>query len=636
MRRKLNWQIFYLNKNMADIKLIDPFTNISLQPLPIADQSNSATFLSNLRALNVGDGGANVFRSDKAGIWLGAAKYNEAPFRVSMEGKVVASSVTVTGVITATAGSSIAAGYITGTITAEQIQSIAATQITGQLTASQIQSIAANQITGTITASQIASIAATQITGTITASQIQSIAATQITGQLTSSQITSITAGQITGYITSSQISSVNATAITGYITSSQISSVSAGSITGTITSSQIGSVSASTITGSITAGQIQSITAGQITGQITASQITNLTITADKIANLTITASQIANSTINDGKIISMSASKLTVGTIDASIINVTNINASNIKSGTLSVGGSNQPSAIVIAQGTIADSAKIYWVGGSRMWSDSSNRIGINSVGGSMYFYMNSSETVIFFQSAQAVFNVGVSCRGALNVGLSASPQQARFTDRVKLYRSGETQYIDSTYNAIRAYTDYVVYFYRSGTLTHSFGYNYWCYGNIYADGTKYFSIPHPDGSDRTLQYAAQESPDVVLRTRGMVTLDDTGKAEIVPPAHFILVTEPKGEVTVNLTSMAEDQNLFVKNVHKNEKVVVNGKPNTSFMYEILAIRKGYLNAPVEIPNDSEDNFVAKVKREGQLQSDQDRKEYADKVKEGKIKVA
>lgn len=41
--------------------------------------------------------GADVLRIDKSGIWLGAEKYTDAPFKVDMDGNLVASSATLSG-----------------------------------------------------------------------------------------------------------------------------------------------------------------------------------------------------------------------------------------------------------------------------------------------------------------------------------------------------------------------------------------------------------------------------------------------------------------------------------------------------------------------------------------------------------
>jgi hypothetical protein len=82
----------------VEIKQIDPFVNIPLADLPVAgNESQGGTFLSDLRTLNIGDGGDNVFRADSQGIWLGAGLFVNAPFSVSMTGAITASSLTLIG-----------------------------------------------------------------------------------------------------------------------------------------------------------------------------------------------------------------------------------------------------------------------------------------------------------------------------------------------------------------------------------------------------------------------------------------------------------------------------------------------------------------------------------------------------------
>jgi hypothetical protein len=791
-RPKLKWPNFYLNNTMPDkIKLIDPFTNIDLLEIPATSQENQgATFLSDLRELNIGDGGNNVFRADKSGIWLGAKTYGSAPFRVSMAGAVVASDFTLlggsikygktswadstnsgyylgsegiyagkaadatlfkftigtgaleyTGKIVAGVGSDLAAGYITGSITAGQIGSVNATTITGTITASQIGSVNASTITGTITASQIASVNASAITGLITSTQISSVNATSISGSITAGQIGSVNAttingvivtaqladqiinslslfatdlrpikqvstlpslpdasypigatvyltsdqklyrnaggawsstaaaSDITGTLTASQIGSVNSSAITGLILAGQISTIAATQITGQIQAAQIGTVNASTIQGSIYASQIATVNASAITGSISASQISSVyassisgTITAGQIASITagqitgyITSSQISSvnassitgsisysqigsvnantitiNQISNSQIASMSASKLTAGTIDASVITVTNLNASNITAGTLNVGGGSQPAAIVISHTTGYPSPQtglLKWVGGSCIFEDYSNYLGLISTGERIYFYTGAANLFALFQRyAQASFYTGVFCGGALNVGNSSTNQDARFTGRIKLYDSGEDQYIESSSAQIRFYSYDQFEFYQNGDITAIIDDNFWTQGNVYGSA-KYFNIAHPDGSARRLQYTAQESPDVVVKLRGIAKIGNDGKCEIVPVAHYSLVTEKKGLTTISLTSLETENNLYVGEI-SNEKVVVNGKPNSSFMYEIAAIRKGYLNAPVEIANDK-DPIMIKMS-EAKARSDQRRAEWSKRIKD------
>lgn len=523
----------------------------------------------------------------------------------------------ITGTLTASQIGSVNSSAITGLILAAQISSIAATQITGSIQSSQIGSVAASTITGSITASQITSLATTQLTGTLTASQIASVNASAITGTITASQIDSVNASSITGTITSSQIASVAASTITGQVTSSQIQSISASQITGSISASQISSVYASAISGSISASQISSVYASAISGQITAGQINS--VNASAITG-TITYSQIG----------SINATTITINQIQSSQIG--SVNASTINAGQLNVGGTNQPTAIVIARSNYDANGTIRWVGGSKVFEDSSNYLGLTSTGERIYFYTGTYNLFALFQRyAQASFYTGIFCGGAFNVGNTTTNQDARFTGKLKLYQTGEDQYIQSSNQIIRYYAYDQHEFFQNGTIKHILDNNFWTAGNVYGTA-KYFNIPHPDGSARRLQYTAQESPDVVLRYRGIAKLDENGICEIIPEKHFSLVTEKEGKTTINLTATVPNQDLYVDYI-SNEKVVVNGKPTTEFMYEIMAIRKGYLNAPVEI--DNKDDIIAKGIEQSQTKSDDERKIHDDKVKKGKIAV-
>ncbi len=125
---------------------------------------------------------------------------------------------------------------------------------------------------------------------------------------------------------------------------------------------------------------------------------------------------------------VINLDASNINTGTLNAAYINVTNLNASNITTGNYYVGYAGAPGNIYIAQGNDGN-AKFYFQGGSRMWSDSSNRIGINSLGSPMYIYVGSSERVIIPNSGQTVIKDGISCQGNFNMTTGS----ARFSGSV-----------------------------------------------------------------------------------------------------------------------------------------------------------------------------------------------------------
>lgn len=252
-------------------------------------------------------------------------------------------------------------------------------------------------------------------------------------------------------------------------------------------------------IKGTILAGSViaAQMNATQITGQIVNAQIANLAYA--KITDVLVTSAQIE----------SLSADKISAGTINASVINVTQLNASNlasgdvpsarmstnflaaaqasistlsaitanigtitagsiaaslINSGTLTVGGTSAAQAILLRRdnsGLTNGSTYLRWEGGSRIWSDSSDRIGINSIGSPMYIYVASSQRIIIPSSGQTTIEGGAYLKGNFNV---ADGWAAKFTGEVRL----DTNYIrfsDSSGAKILTVNDMGVTFYRDG---------------------------------------------------------------------------------------------------------------------------------------------------------------------------
>ena len=219
--------------------------------------------------------------------------------------------------------------------------------------------------------------------GTIIANAIKS-------GTLDCSLITvaNLNAGSITtGSLSASYISggTLNCNLMT-------VSNLNAGSITvGTFVDIN-GRLSAQSIHGDKI--QVDTLEADRIkAGTITADKIFANTITTNQLALNGVNADRLTDNTITNAKILSLSADKLTAGT--------------------LYVGYAGRPGAIYIAQGSTGD-AKFYFQGGSRMWSDSSNRIGINSLG-DMYIYVDSYEKMVFYKDfgTQNIIRGGLSIR-------------------------------------------------------------------------------------------------------------------------------------------------------------------------------------------------------------------------------
>lgn len=336
-------------------------------------------------------------------------------------------------------------------------------------------------------------------------------------------------------------------------------------------------------IKGNIEAG---SMDADRITtGTLGTSRIPNLS--ADKITSGTINASIVTVTNLN--------ASNITTGTLNASSISVTNLNATNIVSGNYYAGGTGHPTSIIIHRN--GSDGFLTWEGGNKIWTDGSEYMGFSADGERFYFYTGATLYALFQRGSQAGFFAGISCEGAFNV-VGAN---ARFGGKIYTYESGTSQYIDSDSDDQRYYSTDNHEFYQGTTIKAIIDGNIWTAGDLAADGSKPFIIPHPDGSNRLLRYTAQESPDVSLRFRGIGEIVD-GVCEIDLPNHFILVTEPTGLVTVNLTQMQDKQGLYVLTIHDNDHIVIAGKDG-KFMFEVVAIRKGYLNQAVEIGEDSKD---------------------------------
>ena len=288
-------------------KEVNPFTNI--QDIPIQGGHYGADFV-NLNTLEAGSG-TKVMRADESGLWLGAEKWDDAPFRVDMEGNSWMTSATISGVLLV--------GQAAGDV------NTGATQVEF----SKIDNVI------------------------ITNAMITSLAAEKITSQITNTQILSVAWAKITS------VSIETADIEDAAITNAKIDSVNAGKITSQIVNAQIASIEWA------------------------------------KIDNVAIVNADIVN----------LSAEKLTAGV--------------------LYIGGTSQPSYIQIKRdNSSGGNAYLRWEGGSKMWSDTNNDIGINAIGGEMYFYMNSAQIFYLDDNSQAIigqdngtYDVGLFVWGNLN---------------------------------------------------------------------------------------------------------------------------------------------------------------------------------------------------------------------------
>ena len=225
------------------------------------------------------------------------------------------------------------------------------------------------------------------------------------------------------------------------------------------------GSVAGGTITtGSITTGQLNfsPITAGgaasDVNGyatKINGTQIVTGSITSNQIQTntLTVGTNVLLGTAQDSGGVTTIIGSTVTTSFVNALNITTANLNASSITSGTIAVGGTSQPGTIKIqTAGEYYGSAKIYWVNSSgtnkgRIWTDDNGYLGMNALGGQMYFYCNSNQALFVSDSSQSVFGTGgLKVQGSFNVGdVGGSTVNARFNGgNVYLSNTGTGEYL------------------------------------------------------------------------------------------------------------------------------------------------------------------------------------------------
>lgn len=486
--------------------------------------------LTNTAALQIGSG-SRVFRGDQSGIWLGAAKFIDAPFSVDMDGNLVATSADFSGT-----------GY-TKTVTFAQ-DAIPTSVAIGDLW---VDTDDNNKLY------RAESVGATTITavgggGWVVADQ-DAYKLDKVGGSYT-------TTISVTGRVEILPDVNTGIVAYAGDGTSEVFKVVVDGT--------DVGDVILGDYAGGNGVKWDQSASDFIIKGDMTAGSIDGVTITGGTITGTTF-------KTASTGTRVEISAVDDDIKIYDS---------------------GNDEVFRIDDEGGVVTIKAK-----------DSRDLTLEATTAGKVIFLDNDvhikSTMDLIFDGTQGSINCGSIDCDAIEMNNSD------LTGVNKVEFEDTSQYIYDDGVNLELYFDGNTEFYHDGNLRAIIDDNIWSKGDLMADGTKPFLIDHPDGSDRMLRYTAQESPDVVLRYRGREKFGADGTVEVVPPEHFILVTEPKGEVTVNLTAMSPN-NVWVKDIVKNEKFIFAGEPNTEVMYEIIAIRKGYLDREVEISKDSSENSV------------------------------
>jgi len=78
--------------------IIDAFNDIESKGLPQPEGIAGQLYLDNILAMQVGSG-TSVFRADESGLWLGANKFADAPFKIDMQGNIYVETTSGTIVI---------------------------------------------------------------------------------------------------------------------------------------------------------------------------------------------------------------------------------------------------------------------------------------------------------------------------------------------------------------------------------------------------------------------------------------------------------------------------------------------------------------------------------------------------------
>lgn len=336
--------------------ILNPFTDVTDKPIEPGAYWGSDV-LSNIKELHYGAGGKSYNVSDD-GMWLGADEFASAPFRVDMAGNAIALSMTVGGyVVTGGAAADVNTGVVK--ITGVQIQD-------GTITAAKINVTSLSALSANL--------------GTMTAGSISGVDITIGSGN---NVFKANTQGIFLG--------NANVASAPFYV-----------NMAGTLRASN------AIIDGSIVCRGGSDWQGNAINGDL---YVRN--INANYIVSGTIDASIINVTNLN--------ASNITAGSINAASINVANLNANNIVSGNYSIGQTGKPGSLIIARTSSASAgsnARLVFEGGSRIWSDSNNQIGINSLGSPMYIYVNSGEKIIIPDSGQTTMNGGANIKGNFNV--------------------------------------------------------------------------------------------------------------------------------------------------------------------------------------------------------------------------
>jgi len=135
---------------------------------------------------------------------------------------------------------------------------------------------------------------------------------------------------------------------------------------------------------------QVKSVGGSEKFNMINADMITvrNIDASTASIKDLTVVTAKIADLNVTEGKIANLAVTNAKIANLAVTNAKINDLSAEKINAGTLTV-GSGGATAIGIKHTGPKTDAIVRWEGGSGIWEDSSNYLGLWGYGGQMYFW-------------------------------------------------------------------------------------------------------------------------------------------------------------------------------------------------------------------------------------------------------
>jgi len=615
--------------------------------------------------------GDAVFGSDANGIWLGAADFADAPFKVGMDGALTATTATITGMgqnfvstLVWTATDIDTASWSSGTIKTNDGTSYAIDAgNTGDITNDVYVYLDPNTSITVLQQSTDAADAAGESIILIAIVQ-KGIAGSECVIDVVGSIGTTIDGGQITtGTITADKI--VTGVLVVGTNVGIGTAEDSAGVTTiigSTVTTAYVNalSVNAATIDASvsitsptITGGTIAIGTGDAIFKADSSGIYLGDAVFADAPFRVSMAGNVVLNSwSLNDGDITAYtsgmvfkntkglyfwnSAGDALIGLLDVNSSNKTRLNNTV---GQVGIVAGNTEGFLMSTDGSVDMNYGVGILGGLDVTGGLNLLSSITATDGSINLdddVVIASGQNLTFAGTQGSINCGtincdtittnrntITCGNISSYAINMNNYALTNVDSITMKDDTDIKDIGwlNGYNDLNLKSVAQNKILFDSTTEDSGGddlsmYPHW--GDFYATGSKNFRIDHPDNPKKQwIQYTSVESPEVVLKIRGRATLVN-GEAVVETPRHWHLVTE-EHLTTVILTPLEDCKGLFAPKVDLTKdgfkvKELGGGTSNIEFCWELTATRFRYSGYNPEQTVDAEAERMANSLVEGE----------------------